>query len=117
MGDRKVNIPHIDDVLKDPGPHLHTICKGGTHDFIEVYNDDSPYSPIGEGVSIKWCRFCGGVVGDQTFDGRVHSPGSLFPMQFPELARQFIWKPSQNDNSRLLTESTEQATKPQQSSS
>ena len=117
MGDRAAHIPHIDDVLKDPNPHIPPICKGGTHDLIEIYSDDEPYSPIGQGVSIKWCRFCGAVVGDETFDNRVQRPGILFPMQFPELARRFVWKPSSNDNSKHPIESTEQGTKPPQSNS
>ncbi len=59
-------------------------CKGGEHSLVEIYRTYGGYFQ-GDTV-VRWCQYCGGVVVDAEFDGRVF-PGRVREMEFPEVAK------------------------------
>lgn len=58
-------------------------CKDGKHS-LEVITS---FGPEHDFVVVRWCSFCGGVVIDKEYDGRI-SPGVIMKMKFPECHNQ-----------------------------
>ncbi len=61
-------------------------CRDGQHSLKAVYQALHTADTV---AVVRWCIFCGGVVVDEEYDGRVQ-PGKIVEMQFPEVTKGLI---------------------------
>lgn len=55
-------------------------CQNGDHDLIVISSCDDEV--------VRWCSYCGSIVVDIEYDGRV-TPGGVMKMQSPIFIKEF----------------------------